>query len=187
MNFYVIDYQEGLWRRAQDRADGMPIYGNSHRERAANQVGALGEVVVERLFEVYSIPFEQAYETTQDLVVSGQTIDVKTKDRTVRPLPGYECSVPLYNHEHQRPDIFIFVSLQRDRNDRLPTVERFKRAFVLGWCTLEELDRGRVWRAGETDPANGTTFWTDCKNIYIKDLRLMDELIGKYSSSMATR
>lgn len=187
MAFHVIDYEQGLWRRAQDRADGMPIYGNSHREAAANQVGALGEVVVERLLVAHSVPFEQAYETTHDLVLPGLTIDVKTKDRTVRPLPGYECSVPLYNHEHQRPNAFIFVSLQRDRDDHRATMERFKRAFVVGWCSLEELDRGKVWRAGETDPANGTTFWTDCKNVYIQDLRPMTELLEKYASSAAQR
>lgn len=181
-----MDHDSHLWRQAQDRADGMPIYGNSHREKAANQVGALGEVAVERLLAVHSIPFEQAYETTQDLIVHGQTIDVKTKDRTVRPLPGYECSVPLYNHDHQRPDIFIFVSLQRDRGDDRITIDRFRRAFVVGWCTLAAIDSARVWRAGETDPANGTKFWTDCKNIYIKDLRPMSELLKMFSPAAPT-
>jgi hypothetical protein len=29
---------------------------------------------------------------------------------------------------------------------------------------------GKIWRAGQTDPDNGTTFWTDCLNIKISKL-----------------
>lgn len=76
MGYYVKDYDVGLWEKACQRAEAMPIYGNSHREFAANQVGALGEVVFENLLDHFGIPFEPAYGTTQDLLIGGESFDV---------------------------------------------------------------------------------------------------------------
>ena len=181
MGYYVKEYDAALWRVAEERASAMPVYAGSHRKEAANQVGALGEVVFEYFLKRKGIPYTPRYETTEDLLVNGDTIEVKTKDRTVRPRPDYDCSVPLYNHEHQRPARYVFVSLYRDRDDRRRTIDRFTRVWLLGWCTLGQLEAiGRKWDAGETDPANGTTFWTACVNVAIGELSDMDSLVEDY-------
>jgi len=56
------------------------------------------------------------------------TLDLKTKDRMVKPLLLYENSVPLYNHEHQPPDCYLFVSLLRDKNADEDEIRRFQEA-----------------------------------------------------------
>lgn len=181
MRYYVKEYDATLWRIAEERAAAMPVYAGSHRGRAANQVGALGEVVFEHFLEKSGIPYTARYETTEDLLVCGDTLEVKTKDRTVRPKQCYDCSVPLYNHDHQRPNRYVFVSLLRQRNDTRESITRFSKAWLLGWCTLERLDQvGVQWNANETDPSNGTTFWTSCVNIAVRDLNGMDDLIADY-------
>lgn len=180
--YYVKDFDPSLWRIAEERAAGMPVYTGSHRGKAANQVGALGEVLFEYLLTAHGISFVPRYETTEDLEVCGDTIDVKTKDRTVAPRRHYECSVPLYNHEHQRPAIYVFVSLLRSKFDKRTTNERFTKAFIVGWCTLGEIDaKGTLKRTNEVDRSNGTRFWTACKNLAISDLNPMADLLGEYA------
>lgn len=181
MGYYFKKYESALWRRAEERASAMPVYPGSHRGKAANQVGALGEVIFEDFLERQGIAFVPRYQTTEDLEVLGDTIDVKTKDRTVRIEPHYDCSVPLYNHEHQRPSRYVFVSLLRNRSDVRSTLNRFTKGFLVGWCTLERLESiGKQWNASETDPANGTTFWTACMNIAVQELNGMDDLLEDY-------
>lgn len=175
-----VPYREPLWALAEARASAMPVYRGSHRQRAANQVGALGEVVVEDYLRLNGVPFSSNYQTTSDISIFGATVDIKTKDRTVPPEPDYDCSVPLYNHAHQRPDMYIFVSLCRERSDQSLALSRFKAAYILGWASLRRVDAvGRRWRAEETDPANGTTFWTDCLNLRISQLAGMQRIIDR--------
>ncbi len=99
------------------------------------------------------------------------TLDLKTKDRTVKPRIGYDNSVPLYNHEHQRPNYYFFVSLLRAPGADVEDIERFSTAFLLDGIDIETLDRvGKRWEAGQTDPSNGTTFWTACINVSMRQL-----------------
>lgn len=184
MIYYVKEFDRNLWDRAQERASKMPIYPGSHRGMAANQVGALGEVVFEHFLFRHEIPFIQRYATTEDLAVLGDTLEVKTKDRTVRPRGDHDCTVPLYNHDHQRPTKFVFVSLLRTRGDNRMQMDRFLKAYLLGWCSLEKMDSGREWGAGDVDESNGTKFWTACKNIYVRDLRPMGEMVEEYRRRM---
>ena len=162
------------WDKAIERAEGLPIYEGSHRGAKANEVGCLGEIVMEIFFKEHDIAYKDDRVSTQhDYVIKEKyTLDVKTKDRTVPPRSYYDCSVPLYNHEHQRPDYYYFVSLFRDKkyvnaND----IRRFKEAFICGGKDLQSLEKeGKQWEAGETDPSNNTTFWTACINIRMDKL-----------------
>lgn len=130
-----FDYRQDVWSRAADRAAQMPIYAGSHRRGAANELGALGEVIFEEFLRSHGIPFDPRYETTEDLLLFDATVEVKTKDRTVNPQPHYECSVPLYNHEHQRSNGTTFWTscrnLRIDQLRKLPQLleacERAKR------------------------------------------------------------
>ena len=79
---------------AAERAAEWPEYRRSMRKRAANEVGALGEVVALAYLASLSATVTEAGEIGHDLIVNGKTVDVKTKERTVAPLPHYECSVP---------------------------------------------------------------------------------------------
>lgn len=173
------DYEESLWNSATKRAKGMPIYGGSMRGYAANEVGALGEVVAEDTLKRLGIPVVPQYTTRHDLSALGRTIEVKTKDRTCRPYPDFACSVPDYNHEHQRPDYYVFVSLARAK-DSSGGIERFHSAWVVGWCTLEELDTLGVHVAqGDVDESNDWDCSMDCTNILIDQLHPMDMLAAE--------
>lgn len=165
---------EELWSLAVERAATKPIYANSHRKAAANELGCLGEVAAELWMRREKIFFtDETGCTTHDYrLANGLTVDVKTKDRTVPPIPTYDCSVPEYNHEHQLPDYYLFVSLQRDKSYPYPTsIRRFTHAYILGGISLDQLESiGQRWGADEVDPANGTRFWTACINVRINQL-----------------
>lgn len=171
MESYKIS--ECLLSKAQAQLESTPVWEGSHRGVAANQVGVLGELIVEQWLESNGISFkDDRATTTHDYTLrNGKTFDVKTKDRTVTPKADYDCSVPLYNHNHQRPDYYIFVSLERDRANKTQSINRFHTAHILGGINLQQLEsNGVIWKKGETDPANGTTFWTDCKNVKVEQL-----------------
>lgn len=162
------------------RAKNVPIFENTHRGPDANLIGAIGEVIAEQWFFKNGIQFiNQTYETTHDYTIDGRfTLDVKTKDRKVLPQRHFDNSVPLYNHKHQRPDYFLFVSLVRDQNVSNKSLRRFTHACIVGGITYDLVDeKGIVFQGGETDPSNGITFWTSCLNIQMTDLISVKELI----------
>lgn len=173
MTRYIKECTEEIWSAAELRAQKTPVYGNSHRKEEANQVGALGEIIAEIWLDSMGIPFIDQRSTTHDYMLSAinKTLDVKTKDRTVAPADYYECSVPLYNHKHQKPDYYLFISLLRDGRSTSKDIRRFTKAYVLGISDQDLLGReGVVWKAGQTDPSNNTKFWTECINLKISQL-----------------
>jgi hypothetical protein len=173
LSYRRVTLDTQLLDEALHRARMLPVFDGSHRETDANIIGCIGEVVFETFLERYDIPFEDHRDGTQrDYVINGViSIDVKTKDRTVVPRINYDNSVPLYNHEHQRPDYYYFVSLLRRPSCDQSDIGRFTTAFLLGGIDLETLDRdGTKWDTGQIDPSNGTTFWTACINVSMQQL-----------------
>ena len=169
-----------IWQEATRRIALLPIYKGSHRGVDANEVGVLGEVAAEEWMKSAGISYVDRKQTTHDYLLSAtsETLEIKTKDRTVLPRPHYECSVPLYNHEHQRPAWYLFVSLLRV--DGPKDITKFTRAFIVGACQRDDLKNGVVWKAGDTD-TNGTTFWTDCINVKIGDLTDTQKLMATWN------
>jgi hypothetical protein len=166
---------------ALTRAKSLPVFKGSHRKLQANIVGSIGEVVFEQFLERNLVPFEDCRDSTKhDYLVGAQrlTLDLKTKDRTVKPRIDYDNSVPLYNHEHQRPRYYFFVSLLRSPGADEEDIQRFTSAFLLGGIDIKTLDRdGTKWEAGQTDPSNGTTFWTACINVSMRQLFSCSQLL----------
>lgn len=161
---YVHEINDGTRQRATERVSEMRIYDLSHRMEAGNIVGALGEVVFERWLEHHGVRFDWLADTQYDYRISGETVEVKTKDRTVKPLPHYEASVPDYNVEHQRPDWYAFLSLQRKRGTA--GLSAYRWAYIVGIIRATEYHALAVRReTGEIDPDNGTQFWTACWNV----------------------
>ena len=179
--------EERHWILASERVDNSPIYENSHRKKSANQVGFLGEVVIEEFFRENGVNFSDEREkTTHDYLINGNiTLDVKTKDRTVRLKKDYDNSVPLYNHSHQRPDYYYFISLLRNRSDNSECIRRFTEAYLVGGIDLETLERiGKHWKKGEIDTRNGTEFWTDCINVSMEQLINNRDMIEIFTSKI---
>lgn len=180
---------ERFWEAAEERVKGAPVYERSHRKEQANQVGFLGEVVAEAWFRRSGIEFEDCRDCTDiDYRLSGNiTLDVKTKDRTVLPRSNYDCTVPAYNHDHQRPNFYLFISLLRDKGwGGSADIKRFVEAQIVGGISLAEFEaKSKFWEAGQVDPTNGTEFWTSCWNVYMHELVPLAELVrvwkGQYS------
>jgi len=178
MNSYNSSYtsitlNDYFWDATIERVKESPIYDGSHRGKQANEVGFLGEIVAESWFNKHGLLFQDdRSKTTQDYILNKKfTLDVKTKDRTVVPKSNYDNSVPLYNHAHQRPNYYLFISLFRDKNIPENDIRRFKQACIVGAIDIQTLDSiGKKWKRGETDSSNGTKFWTDCINIQMSEL-----------------
>jgi hypothetical protein len=158
--------------RAEDRARSLPIFDHSHRAYEANLVGSIGGIVFDMFLDHHGVAYrDDIWSTERDYIVwDAMSVDVKTKDRTVYPLPHYGNSAPINNHDHQRPDDYYFVSLVRDVGISQSDPRRFKVGTKKAW-------NGKV-RAGRLDPRNGTKFWTACLNVAIGDLRSNAEMIG---------
>ena len=177
---------EEMLRAAYERAKALPEYEYSHRKLQANFVGCIGELVMGDFFRRKGVQFsDDRHQTTHDFLVSnGITLDVKTKDRTVKPRRNYDNSVPLYNHEHQRPDYYYFVSLLRNRKRPVVDIYRFSHAFIVGGLDIATWEaKGRVWEADETDPDNGTTFWISCINVSMVDLLSNKEMLSIFRAA----
>lgn len=177
------------YKEAVERARAIPPLHNSHRGAEAVMVGCLGEVMFEDYLRQNAIAYlPQLRETTHDYKVGGNAFvfEVKTKDRTVPPRPDYECSVPLYNYDHQVVDGYAFFSLQREKNDQRG-VERFHSCWFVGVVSRKLLELKSVNREiGEIDARNGTKFWTACKNIYIRDLASPAVMVEYFQKAGAT-
>lgn len=176
-----VRLSDRYWSAAQARVkEKDEPYKLSQRGIPANQVGFLGEVVVERWFERHRIDFEDhRHSTKRDYLLAGSySVDVKTKDRTVRPRISYDNSISMYNHSHQRPQFYLFVSLVRDKAFEKDDIRRFREACIVGGIAISSLDRVGMKRGeGEVDPSNNMEFCMDCINVPMGDLTPLRELV----------
>jgi len=141
---------------AKARAAAMPIYDRSMRGADANEVGAMGEVVALHYLNPLPIEVLDVGQIGHDLEVNGRRVEVKTKERTVAPQPHYECTVPAYVSDVQRPDRYLFVSLQAEQG--WTGIDRFRCGWILGtmdreafvdqahYVTSQDLDTSNDWR-----------------------------------------
>lgn len=178
-----ISINKEMHDEARARAVSLPTWRLSYRGADANDVGVLGEVVVENWLRNNNIEFiDERNETTHDYVLMDtSTFDVKTKDRTIPLRSDYECTVPLYNHEHQQPTYYIFVSLERNKEDSNPDICRFHTAYIAGGMNQAQLEKkGRVFKSGEIDHKNNYEVKFDCINIYVKDVTAPEKVLQKW-------
>jgi len=158
---------------AQARAEAVGELTRSMRGAQANQVGALGELIGMDYLRSCGVEIEEVFNTRYDVRVKingdWKTLEFKTKERTVVPQPHYDCTVPAYNHDHQRPDFFLFISLlSSGKSDQ---ITRFGRAFILGSITWERFqDCATPWSPNQTDLSNGWTPTIECYNVPISHL-----------------
>ena len=177
------------WDAASERVEKSKIFKNSHRKKEANQVGYLGEVVFEAFLKYNQINFiDDRKKTTHDYTISDSlTLELKTKDRTVKPEKHFDNSVPLYNHGHQRPHYYYFISLLRDRADKSKHITRFTHAFILGAIDIVTLEKdGKHWKKGQIDASNNTQFWTDCINVSMEQLIDNNEMLKFFNEISQT-
>ena len=147
-------------KRAQLRADKLPLLNNSIRKGEGSLVAYIGEEVAKA---VLGGEIEDTYD--YDLRYGSKTVDVKTKERTVPPRPNYNCTVADFN-TRQKCDEYAFVSVLSD----------LTYAWFLGKIEKENFyKRASFYKEGELDPDSPPTrdfyFRADCYNIPIRELK----------------
>lgn len=161
-----------LLDEAEFRASQLPVYEMSIRGDAANQVGCLGELVGMEHLRRCGVEFEEVFVREYDVLFNNRhTLEFKTKERTVVPQPHYDCSAPFYNHELQRPDYYLFISLL-STNSRSSDISRFTKAYILGSIDRETFDRkALLWTKDQIDTSNGWKPTKDVYNVLVSDLQ----------------
>ena len=160
-----------LLSAAQARAELQGELNGSMRGMQANQVGALGELVGMQYLANRSVEYEEVFSTAYDLRFGDKrlTLEFKTKERTVAPLSSYDVTVPAYNHEHQRPDYYFFISLHS--SGKSDDIRRFTRAYILGIIGLKDFDaKATRWTPDQVDESNNWKPSIECLNVKVRDL-----------------
>ena len=142
---------------ARDKAAEMGKLRNSIINGAGNIAGFIGEAIAQ---QVMGGMLTNTYE--YDLILdNGKTVDVKTKQTSVKPLDTYECSIAGLNTT-QECDYYAFV--------------RVKNNFSVGWF-LGVYDKKQymldsiLMKKGTIDTSNGYTVKSDCYNLKIHKLK----------------
>ena len=152
---------------AAQRANDMGELKNSIRHGQGNLIGFLGEAISLEAFP-HSISCPN-YE--YDILRNNSRLEIKSKDRTVRPKLDYEVSVADFNAT-QRADFYVFCSLYRPKGFIAPTV-----GYVVGYISTGEFKQlARFLKAGEIDPSNGWECKADCWNLPISELHRFNKL-----------
>jgi hypothetical protein len=144
------------WHTTHDVSKAM-------RKEEGREVGAFGEVVAEQYLSPLPVTVRDDSVVDHDYRVGALTVDVKTKERTVPPALGWECTVAAYLRERQHPDRYLFVSLMGNGDDG---VHRFVRAWVVGTILADRFwSEAKFWKAGEVDESNGWRATIDCWSV----------------------
>jgi hypothetical protein len=147
----------------------------STRGLAGAQVGKLGELVAYEYLEKCKVDFDVVDLISHDVEFRvggiGQTLEVKTKERSVVPKEDYECSLYEYTADIQQPDFYLFISLYSQWKGS-EDINRFTKAYVLGSISSYEFDK--KCRSLGTDFVDVSNNWSPSKgarNIYIHELK----------------
>ena len=142
---------------ARDKAAEMGRLRNSIINGAGNIAGFIGEAIAQK---VLGGELSNTYD--YDLILpSGKTVDVKTKQTSVRPLETYECSIAGLNTT-QECDLYCFVRVKND--------------FTVGWYLgmydkKQYMEDAVFMKKGTVDTSNGYTVKSDCYNLKISELK----------------
>lgn len=142
---------------ARAKASEMGKLRNSITSGAGNIAGFIGEAIAQK---VLGGELKNTYD--YDLVLpDGKTVDVKTKQTSVKPLESYDCSIAALNTQ-QDCDYYCFVRVKND--------------LTVGWylgvyCKLLYMKESVFMKKGMIDPSNGYVVKSDCYNMKINQLR----------------
>ena len=142
---------------ARDKAAEMGKLRNSIINGAGNIAGFIGEAIAQ---QVMGGMLTNTYE--YDLILdNGKTVDVKTKQTSVKPLDTYECSIAGLNTT-QECDYYAFVRVKND----------FSVGWFLGVYDKKQYMLDSVFmKKGTIDTSNGYTVKSDCYNLKIHKLK----------------
>ena len=179
MNYVTMEITPEIFNIAFARAANLKPYKLNFKqylqenggEIQAKLEGTIGEVVVEEWLKANQISFEDDRSNhTHDYSLKEFTLEVKTKVRTVRPTPNYECSIPEYTMNMQTANLYVFISLTQ-LEDKGLGLEKYPEAHIVGVISKDKFKQvARYYKKGDVDPSNNFTFKKSCFNVYIKQM-----------------
>lgn len=180
-HFFTATLHDSFMQKARDVSSKWPLYFGSHRGRAGNLVGCIGELVEIGFLGRKNSKSDLTHNIGYDIIIKVESwmkiaklgfdkpffrLEIKTKDRTVPPKPEHEATVPAYVYNKQTPDGYGFISLLRKHD----TKDDFTHAFRVGWLFRDEFDEKKYF-VPKGPKSNGAYFWCDAWNVFIRDLR----------------
>tara|TARA_R110000824_G_scaffold6161_5_gene28315 strand:- start:759 stop:1334 length:576 start_codon:yes stop_codon:yes gene_type:complete len=171
---FNIPFTESMIQGAREKAKALGSINNSILRGAGNTAGYLGEEAVSAYIgaEIISCSEGNA-KYNHDLYLDGKKIEIKTKRRTVVPKDFYDVSVA-ETSKHQRPDLYIFLSLEFDRVEgkgRNKVYYGLENIWVCGQMEADRyFDKATLWEAGRVDTSNNFKTHVNMYNLSIKFL-----------------
>jgi len=166
----AIPHSVEMIEKAFSRAKQMGAIGNSILEGRGSPAGFLAEEAV-AAWTGAEIVSDSSYD--YDLILNGETVEVKTKRRTVAPQSHYHVSIA-ETSRHQQPDRYIFTSVEFGRSARVGGQMRYgdiRVVWLLGQIEARRFfETATLWSSGTEDTANGFVASVDCWQLPIGDL-----------------
>ena len=130
-----LPHTQEMVKEAKRWATKLGTLNNSITSGRGNAAGRVGELALSTYLSVET-PSDKY---NHDINRNGETIEVKTKRRIVKPKSHYDVSVAKTSN-HQKPDRYAFISLQFKKSDYFATR---KQKFVASSCqaTLVKLNK----------------------------------------------
>ncbi len=165
-------------KEAKRWATKLGTLNNSITSGRGNAAGRVGELALSTYLSVET-PSDKY---NHDINRNGETIEVKTKRRIVKPKSHYDVSVAKTSN-HQKPDRYAFISLQFKKSDYYgEAAEGLQRkggkqyyglinVWYCGDMSYEEFWKAaELWKKGRKDSSNGFTTLVDMYNLPISGL-----------------
>jgi hypothetical protein len=155
-----VEITDDMLINARKKSVEMGKVHNSILRGRGNMSGFIGEQIA---LKVLNGKWENTFD--YDLIATAsngidKTVDVKTKQTSVKPLPHYECSIAKLNTK-QKCDAYAFVRILND----------FSVGWFLGVLTKDDYyAKATFLRKGDVDPSNNYTVKADCYNVRIDEL-----------------
>ena len=164
---------------SQKKAKKLGSIRNSILRGGGNAAGYLGEEAVASYINAAIISCNDGDDKyNYDIWKNDKRIEVKTKRRTVPPQDFFDVSVAKTS-THQRPDLYIFVSIEFENYKReggIKVYRGIKNIWILGQAEPEDyFARAKVWQAGDVDPSNGFVTHVDMYNLPISEIDPLDD------------
>jgi hypothetical protein len=159
-----LEFNPAMINQALQWANDLGGIKNSITKGRGNLAGRLGEIA---LAAHLSVEVEDHRE--YDLIHDGESIEVKTKRRTVPPKGFYEVSVAKTS-THQSPDRYAFISLEFDGKTN-GSYYGLKNIWLCGYMKSDEyFKKATHMKKGDRDESNGFTTLVDMFNLRIDQL-----------------
>jgi len=175
---YIIPHTKEMVAQALQKAKKLGKLKNSITKGRGNAAGYLGEEAVAKYLNANIMSNDEGSQKyNHDLILQdGRRAEVKTKRRTVPPLDHYDVSIA-QTSLHQKPDVYIFVSLEFKESKRLGknmVYKHLQNVWLLGEKTPKDfLDQSNKWNTGDIDKSNNFITKT---NMYNLPINLLDDI-----------